>query len=365
MEQRDHSNEIGIAEIIRFIWSGKGVVGGTMAAALVVGMLLYLFLPRTYTSAVEITPLPQSQLADYIALSEEKVFPYTAAMLFSDYIANLRDFDLLARIATDAGIVNRDNLSDEEFAEEVRKFVESVDFKKETPAGSQVPTAVSMKASGKDIKALTAFSSGALTRARNNMRDELSTEIRDRAKSIAERDALDIATLKVEIEATRRQAESTRNDKIADLSEQAKIARSLGLEKPLEMRILEAEGGRGSLQINSSQEQKSYLRGFAALDLEEKTLQSRKDNDPFVTDLRKLQQKVAILENNPRPGNILSLLKASPLGDSNTAKFARYSSAAASAYKTFPRASIFIPASLLIGFVLGLGILVARGVSVR
>jgi LPS O-antigen subunit length determinant protein (WzzB/FepE family) len=365
MEQSDPSNEIGIAEIVRFIWSGKVVIAGAMATALAVGVLLYLFLPRTYASVVEITPLPQSQLADYIALSEEKVFPYTAAMLFSDYIENLRDFDLLARIATETGVVKRDNLSEEEFAEEVRKFVGSVDFKREVPAGSQVPTAVSMKASGKDIKALAAFSSEALTSAWKNTRDDLSTEIRDRANSITERDALEIAMLKVEIGAARRREESARNDKIADLSEQAKIARSLGMEKPLEMRILDAKGAGGSVQINSGQEQKPYLRGFAALELEEKTLQGRKDNDPFVTDLRKLQQKVAILENNPRPGKILSLLKASPLGDSNTAKFARYSFSAASAYKTFPRASIFIPASLLIGFVLGLGILVVRGVSAR
>ncbi|MBN8978399.1 MAG: hypothetical protein J0I08_18155 [Rhizobiales bacterium] len=365
MEQRDHSDEIGIAEIIKFIWSGKVLIAGAMAAALVVGVLLYLFLPRTYISTVEITPLPQSQFADYVALSEEKVFPYTAAMLFSDYIASLRDFDLLARIATETGVVKRDDLSEGEFAEEVRKFVESVDFKKEVPAGSQVPTAVSMKASGKDLNALTAFSSGALTQAWKNMRQDLSTEIRDRANSIAEKDSLEIATLKVEIEAARRREESARNDKIAELSEQAKIARSLGIEKPLEMRILDAEGTRGSLQINSGQEQKPYLRGFAALELEAKTLQGRKDNDPFVTDLRKLQQRVAILESNPRPGKILSLLKASPLGDSNTAKFARYSFSAASAYKTFPRASIFIPTSLLIGFVLGLGILVVRVASTR
>ncbi|MGX9389289.1 hypothetical protein ACWX0K_13160 [Nitrobacteraceae bacterium UC4446_H13] len=367
MEQRDYSSEIGIAEILKSIWNGKAVIGSAMIATLVAGLFLYVILPRFYVSAVEITPLRQPQLADYIVLSEEKVFPYTAEMLFADFIANLRDFELLAEVARTTGVVARDGLSDESFAEKVRRFVQSVEFKKEAVPASQTSIAVVMKSSAEDPKALTAFSTVALTLARQRMRDDLSAEIRNRASAIKEKNDIEIATLKVDIEAARKREESIRNDKIADLSEQMSIARALGIEKPLEMRLLDLgeRGAHGSVQINSNQEQKSYLRGSAALGLEVQALEDRKNNDPYVIDLRKLQQKISILENDPRPGRILSLLKASPLNNSAAAKFARYSFSGSAAYKSFPRASIFIPASLLSGLLIGFGILTVREVFRR
>ncbi len=367
MEQRDYSNEAGISEILRSIWNGRAVIIGAMVAALVAGLVLYLVLPRSYVSAVEITPLRQSQVADYVMLSEEKVFPYTAEMLFADFIANVRDFELLAEVAKTTRVVSRDGLSDEGFAEKIRRFVEAIEFKKEAVPASQTPIAIVMKSSAKDPKALTAFSVGALTLALQRMRDDLSTEIRNRATAIKEKDDIEVATLKVDIDAARKREESTRNDKIAELSEQMGIARALGIEKPLEMRLLDLgeQGAHGSVQINSNQEQKSYLRGSAALGLEVQALHDRKNNDPYVIDLRKLQQKISVLENDPRPEKILGLLKASPLGDSGTAKFARYSFSASTAYKSFPRASVFIPASLLCGFLMGLGILTVREIFKR
>ncbi|WP_085721636.1 LPS O-antigen chain length determinant protein WzzB [Pseudomonas sp. B22(2017)] len=111
-------------------------------------------------------------------------------------------------------------------------------------------------------------------------------------KELAERVASDFkveaANIQQSIDAARASAKLERQDRIAQLVEALKIAKSIDLEKPpIISSTLTGEvsaGMTGSLM---------YMRGSKALESEIQNLQTRSSDDPFVDGLREREEKVS------------------------------------------------------------------------
>lgn len=367
--QIDHktgSEDLGFGDLLLMLWNGRLLIAAVTAATILLGSVAYFLVPRIFESRVSVFPLRQAQFAEYLGLMQEDgAFPYTSVALHTEFSSYLSDFDRLMALAAETGVVERGSMSEEEYNLNVRRFVSRIRF--ESPDAMEIERGqyfLNIESRANDKIKLTDFMRRALLDANADMARDLAEEVRRRASEI--KDQLDAQTtrLRVEIHARQLRVEDERNDEIVQLGEQSAIARSLGLEKPLDLRVIEAveQGGTASAQINTGGNGQPYLQGYAALDKRIETLKNREDVDPFIPDLRQLQQQVYILENDPRPGRILTLLERSPLANSETAMVARFSLATANAEIVFPRLSVFGAASLFVGLLAGsVTVLLHRG----
>ena len=358
MEPERHAepSDLGIVELIDTMWAGKFIIAAFTVVSLLLGLVLYLFLPRSYQSEVEITPLRHSQFVTYEPLVAEDVFPYTLEIFETQYATYVRNFDNLAAKAKKTGVVQQGDLSEQAYDVAIRKFIESIAFEVPPPAVGTPQHFLRMTARGGNVETLSNFMTSVLMDSSQEMAQDLADEVRQQAAIIKDKQLAEIAMLNADIAARRERFEAARHDQVAKLAEQAAIARSLNIEKPLELRALDAaEVGRGSMQINSAAVSEPYLRGYAALNEQMNIIRSREDNDPFIDDLREQQQRIYTLQNSPRSERILSLLSGTPLADPSTAVVARYSLASVIPDKVFPRLSVFAPLFLFLGLLLGTG----------
>jgi chain length determinant protein (polysaccharide antigen chain regulator) len=367
------TDELHLGELLAQLWDSKFLIAGCTTAALILGGAGYLLQPRVYEAKASVFPLRQTQFSSYLGLSQERelegskkiagdekkeggAFPYTPTTLFSEFLAHLTDTGRLMAIATETGVVERGTLSDEEYNQAVGRFVSGIKF--EIPTAQEIGAGQSFlnfRARAGNPDKIATFVRHALTSANTDMANDLEQEVRMRTDEIQDHLEARMMRLKLDIEARRLRTETERKDDIARITEQSAIAHSLGIEKPLDLRAIEAveQGNAATAQINSSGGQPQYLQGYAALDERIKMLQERTDHEPFTHELRQLEQQLYIVKNDPRPSQILALLARSPLGNPATAMMARFSVASVHAEKVAPRAIFFGVGSLLLGLLVG------------
>lgn len=352
-------DDLRLGELIRILWNSRLLMAVVAAIFVVMGCVAYFLVPPTFVSKVSIYPLQQTQFANYAGLTAEKgAFPYTPATLFSEFSSHLMDVDRLSAIAEKSGVIERQLDNDAIYNLRMARFISGIQFTTPKPPEAQAGQLfLHIEAKARNQVALQMFMRQLLLSASADMAGALSKEVRERASDLKSQLGAQIAKLKVDIEARRRTAENVRMDDVTRLSEQATIARSLGIEKPLGLRVVEAaeQGKTTSAQINNSgdNDQPDYLQGYAALEERIAVLQNRKSGDPFIEDLRNLEQQLYIAQNDPRPSHIVSLLELSPLRDPGTATLAHFSVSSITAEKVFPRLSTFIISSLSFGLMLG------------
>lgn len=371
IDQTESAEEFSLGDVLTLLWRSKLLIAAVTTLSLIVGGVSFFLLPRTFVSKISIVPLSQAGFAGYLDLSQEGkrtqdkdngkppedgAFPYTPVTLHAEFSSYLKDYDRLAAIAVETGVVDHGTLNDDAFNQRVNRFVSSIKF--EHPKAQDIAVGlhflnVEVKADNQDK--LLAFMRKALVRTNTDLLRDLVAEVQKRADAIKEQSNAEVAKLEVELKARRQRAESERNDEALRTTEQSTIAHSLGIQKPLDLRAIEmAEHGNAtSTQINTSGNQSPYLQGYTALDKRIEMLRGRKNDDPFIEDLRKVQQQIYIAENNPRPARILTLLKQSPLADPATAKLANFSMTSIMSEKVFPTLGIFGLGSLFVGLLLG------------
>ncbi|WP_327438524.1 LPS O-antigen chain length determinant protein WzzB [Pseudomonas donghuensis] len=94
--------------------------------------------------------------------------------------------------------------------------------------------------------------------------------------------------LEQQIDSIQESSRKEREDKIVQLQEALRVARSIGLEKPSVMT------GKMSIEITSGLDGAlAYMRGSKALEAEIANLQTRQSDDPFIGNLREQQERLA------------------------------------------------------------------------
>jgi chain length determinant protein (polysaccharide antigen chain regulator) len=93
-----------------------------------------------------------------------------------------------------------------------------------------------------------------------------------------------------QIKSQRDSAKARREDRITQLQEALKIAEEIGLEKPLMITGRSNDGELAAFMGGSLM----YMRGAKALRAELQVLKSRESDDPFIPDLRNLQEQYGI-----------------------------------------------------------------------
>lgn len=100
-----------------------------------------------------------------------------------------------------------------------------------------------------------------------------------------------IKKLTLKIDSLRKIAKDQKSDRIAELDEAIKIARDLNLSTPPML------GAKAGIKGVSNQGMPLYYLGYQLLEAERKVLLERNSNDPFIKELRPLQEKISLLSS--------------------------------------------------------------------
>ena len=104
-------------------------------------------------------------------------------------------------------------------------------------------------------------------------------------------------------------------DRLAFLSEQAAIARKLGVKKnTIESQMFDTQN---TVVTNVKTDTPFYLRGYEAIEEEINLIKGRKDKSAFMKDLYKLEQEKRRLQQDVTLDRAKDLFKKTPLQDDN------------------------------------------------
>lgn len=361
-EQGTARAEFDLIDLMDMTWKSRRLIGVITLLFLVMGMVVYFAIPASYRAEVEITPLTRAKFADYADLVAASRFGYTREALAAEFVKYLTDRNRLALAEKEAGVVGA-----------------RVDFKVkegDPPKQGEARTFISMQmtATYDNEERLNAFMSGALKHASRDIAIGIREEIERRVAADEEAMAWGVKRTNVLIAAEREKVAAERHDDIAKLKKEALVARSVGLDRPLELRAqtltIDRFAPTPTVQQPASPERPvqpalsypKYFDGYLALEEQANILENRKDDDPYIPHLRDMQKEIFVLKNDVSREQVSALLARSALSKPDQAESASYSLAEASARKVFPKMLIVVPTALLLGLFFGIAGAVVRGV---
>ncbi|MNH16214.1 ECA polysaccharide chain length modulation protein [compost metagenome] len=131
------------------------------------------------------------------------------------------------------------------------------------------------------VKWVTRFSEMASDSAKKSLVEDADTEVKVLVKNLEQ-----------QIRSAREAARKQREDQIARLEEALKVAKAVNLSKPPII-----ASGLNTEVSGGMQGVLTYMRGSQALEAELANLRARQSDDPFVADLREVQEKLDFYRN--------------------------------------------------------------------
>jgi len=161
-----------------------------------------------------------------------------------------------------------------------------------------------------DIEARVSFRVIELNQEVQRLRDITKKQRHDEIERLETVDALERNTINDKIVSLRDKVRGERLDRISKLKEAAEIAHSLELKDPIEFKLKKMnDASMTNSQILtgiSSNDPQLYTRGYEAIEAEITSLSNRTVDDPFIPELRGLQEKLKLLEYNRKAEQLKS-----------------------------------------------------------
>lgn len=125
--------------------------------------------------------------------------------------------------------------------------------------------------------------------------------LRDMQRNVRSEVSTRIQTIEQQIEVLRNAALKRRQDRIAQLSEALRVAEAVGQEQPLITTLSATSSG----ELGSFDGSLMYMRGAKAIRAELQVLETRQSDDPFILELRDLQDRLELLQRiDVKPDNV-------------------------------------------------------------
>jgi len=313
------SDEIDLLQLIETIWDGKWrIIAITAACVLGVFGFQVLAPAPSFVATTEIKPISSKEADAYASLNSLEFYNVTGENLLTLYNERLAQPDTLTKIFKELELLDREGFDSES----------EYDFALRALAG-EVTLLPPVNAEGKE-------------RGEQRRNWTLSFEYTDRDKwlsalqqlhEIATKEVLEINNSRFETKLSTQRLQrsfelediSTQitnvltdydrktSDRLAFLSEQALIARKIGVAKnTIEAQTFSAQNGVvASVETDTS----FYLRGYEAIEIEIELISSRKDKRAFASGLLELEQKKRALEQDKTLQRAEELFAKTPLGN--------------------------------------------------
>jgi chain length determinant protein (polysaccharide antigen chain regulator) len=345
-DTRIQEDEKDLLELGKALWSQKILISAVAMGGGTIALAYALLSTPIYEAKATVLPPLVSDIAAYNAGRTEssggqsQLEPFTTEEVYSVFTRNLRSLSL------------RRNFFDEVYIPSLPKEQQSsprdqlwIDFNKIVSINAPdrqslelIEVAVQLSTPVLAAAWANQFIDRAAAVSERDMQLNVSSELQTRIRSIERR----IASL-------RSSAQQRRADRIAILKEALSVAKAVGLDSP------QVTAGRTSSNKELSEftdGSLTYMRGARAIEAELQVLEARRSDDPFIPELRSLQET-------------LSFLKTNEVQSENVKVFTLDSAAEVPETPVKPQKILVVALGLGVGTILGFFIALVRLMSPR
>ena len=323
-----YDDEIDLFQLFETIWDGKWLIVAITAVATLMGGAFAFIRPAEFVSTTDIRPITTAQISDYSASNALGFIQIESGQLRGLLLEQFQERAVLEQAIQKFELVNRDEFeSTEAFEEAIIRLAASVELlQPATDDGtSRIDLDWQLVFEGVDEDAWLQALTFAKQQATNTVREQL-VERFEKAVSVAQqkrsfqledltaqiefatadfdtsmralelRQGFAVQDLTTKIANARADYQRKTQDRLAFLTEQAAIARQLGVAKnTLEAQTFASTNG---VVANVKTDTPFYLRGYEAIEKEIELINSREETDAFVSGLFELQSELRALEQD-------------------------------------------------------------------
>jgi len=362
-QSQPNNDEIDLADLIRSLWFGRWVVISTTIVAVMAAAIYLTITPKTYTGAIEISPLSTVDAEVYLPLNESKLIGINNKQLETLFIEDILTYEALeASIKENSYLEKLATESELEFSLRIkgaaRKFTVLKPInKKDKEQQPEWTIAFTTQQPELAIKvvtdALSVANDSVNRQVQNSMGRLLAAHSRGIRRGLEDIDTATSIALNNEKLKTQ--------SRLAFLDEQAVLARVLGIDK----NTLTAQTftTQSTLVTSVNKEEPFYLRGYIAIEKEMETLSSRPSPQLFIPELVTNEKRKEKLLQDRSINRAKTLLALTPIG---TAAFEATSYDLASIdLQSKTKTSPILALSIVLGGMLGIFVLLIRNTVVR
>lgn len=406
------SNEIDLLQLIKTIWHGKREIIA-ITAVCVAGVFAFQALgpaPRFIATTV-IKPIlsgdaenyRQSNALDFFAVyrdiearEEAELSAETRAPLYANkdrerdtsktpsavldqlFIEQLGNRPLIARIFKKHGLIVREDFdSDMDYERALKQLAATLSIlppvNKDATQRGQSRLHWTLQFEFNDEGKWLAALSELKDTANKNVRNAVKSRFENLQASARQKRAFDIEDLEAQISILTAAYDSETTSRIAHLSEQAEIAKKLGIAKQtsiLQPSIYQSLNTKGDESPNNrtskiETEIPLYLRGYDALEKEIELIKSRQDKRPFIEGLLPLEEKKLALAKDQTPERAERLFAGTPVMKSGDFQAVSFDVAAAEFEYKSKRALMLALAAVVGGMIGAVYVLIASAMRGR
>jgi len=355
MQNEHYNDEIDLADLVLSLWRGKWLVIGVTFLTLLVAVAYLKLVPKTYTSSLQIAPLSSAQADVYRELNSTEFIAVDEQILLSLLIQDLQSYDGIEQFIKEYDyIAQTTDETDYEFAQRLRGSAYNFSITSVEANNIQHKWVVDIVTH--DVELANKILHAALGLANANVNVELE-------KMLSRRIDQHVRKLKHElenIEHTRlnivARYETVTKARIAELSEQAQIARTLGIDNGT--LSSQTYNGLSALVTTGNVDQTLYLYGYLALEKEIQLLAERDSVALYIPSLASLDDQQRVLMQDPVVARAQEIFAITPIG---TEQFeAAVYDMASMSYKSKTKTSLVLALSIVLGGMLGVFVLLIR-----
>jgi LPS O-antigen subunit length determinant protein (WzzB/FepE family) len=367
-------DEIDLLSLFQTIWEGKWKILSIMAISLLSVFGFNTVLPNTtFIAQTEIKPITSFELDKYRLFNaslkrfdsenvEVKIFNISKQSLLELYIEQIQEGSLLETGIDKFQLINKDNFeNDNDYKEAIQKFASDIEILRPINVG-EIRLYHTLNATYNDVdkwKQLIAFVD---TEANQRVKEIITNRFESIVSVEEQKKTFAIKDIDIAIDNATKDYDRKTKYRLAFLSEQAAIARKLGVKKnTFEYQMFDTQN---TVVTNVQTDTPFYLRGYEAIEEEIKIIKGRKDKTAFIKDLFKLEQEKRKLEQDETLDRAMILFDKTPLvkNDFKPALF----KVAATNFETNNKRNLFYALALVLGGMIGVVfVLIANAFKTR
>jgi len=362
-QSQPDNDEIDLADLIRSLWNGKWVVISTTIVAVMAAVIYLTITPKTYTGALEISPLSSVDAEVYLILNESELIGINNKQLETLFIediltyealeASIKESSYLEKLATESELEFSLRISDA-----ARKFtVSKQSNKKDKEQQTKWTIALTTQRPELAIKVVTDAMSIANDNVNRQVQNSMDRLLAAHSRGIT-RELKDIDT---DTSIALNNEKLKTQFRLAYLKEQASLARAIGIDK----NTLTAQTftTQSALVTSVNKEEPFYLRGYIAIEKEIEILSSRQSPQLFIPELISNERRKQQLLKDSSVTYAKKLIALTPIG---TAAFEAVSYDLPSIeFQSKTKTSLILALSIVLGGMLGIFVLLIRNAVVR
>ena len=329
---KEYDDEIDLLSLLQTIWDGKWKILSIMAISLLSVFGFNIVLPnKTFIAQTEIKPITSFEFDKYRLFNaslkrfdadneEVKIFNISKEALLTLYIEQIDEGTLLEIGIDKFELIDKDEFdNDKDYREAIQKFASKIQILRpingDKKAKGEIRLYHVLSGEYNDADKWKEFLSFINIEAQKGVKNILTNRFKSIVSVENQKKTFAIRDIDIAIENQTKDYERITKDRLAFLSEQAAIARKLGVKKnTMESQIFDTQN---TVVTNVNTDTPLYLRGYEAIEEEINLTKGRKDKSAFMKDLYKLEQKKRKLEQDETLDRAKDLFNKTPLNEND------------------------------------------------